>query len=235
MWKFLGIGAQKSGTTWLYEQFSRHPQLAFPVGKEAHFWNRPHDEAAIASYISRINASGAVNGEITPAYGMLPIETIAEIYQYAPQLRLIYLMRNPVERAWSAALMALQRAEMIINEASDQWFSDHFHSQGSLMRGDYQTCITNWRTVFPAEQLLIERFEEIVNNPERLLNRCFNHVGVNLQSHEQLQQWQCRVAVFTGPGYQLRPSLKPILQSLYKERIEQLSDYLAMDLSTWLN
>ena len=37
---FLGIGVQKGGTTWLYHQLSRHPQIAFPGGKEVHFWDR---------------------------------------------------------------------------------------------------------------------------------------------------------------------------------------------------
>lgn len=235
MLNFLGIGAQKAGTTWLYEQLMRHPRIAFPLGKEAHFWNRPHDEIAVANYLARFNAiNDDLAGEITPAYGMLPVAVIHEIYAYAPNLRLIYLIRNPVDRAWSAALMALQRAEMTINEASDQWFIDHFRSAGSMMRGDYQTCINNWRSVFPIEQILIQRFEQIVSAPEQLLNRCFEHLGIESQSLEQLQQWQCRVPVFSGPGYKLRPSLKPILHELYQERINNLANDLDMDFSAWL-
>jgi hypothetical protein len=145
MLDFLGIGAQKAGTTWLYEQLKRHSQLAFPLGKEAHFWNRPHDPITIARYVGRFADLTAVAGEITPAYGILPVEIIREIHQQAPRLRLIYLIRNPIERAWSAALMALQRAEMTIDEASDAWFSDHFHSAGSRQRGDYETCLRTWR------------------------------------------------------------------------------------------
>jgi hypothetical protein len=37
---FLGIGAQKAATTWLYHQLGRHPQVRFPGGKELHFWDR---------------------------------------------------------------------------------------------------------------------------------------------------------------------------------------------------
>ena len=235
MLNFLGIGAQKAGTTWLYEQLNRHPQLAFPLGKEAHFWNRPHDTAAATDYLDRFACVDAIAGEITPAYGMLPIETIREIHHHAPHLRLIYLIRNPIDRAWSSALMALQRAEMTLDEASDQWFSDHFHSAGSMKRGDYQTCLRNWRAVFPGEQLLVLRFEEIVTEPESLLNRCFQHLGVSLQDPEQLRQKGCRVPVFTGPGHRLRPTLRPILRALYQDRIKQLARYLDMDLSAWLS
>jgi len=234
MLNFLGIGAQKAGTTWLYEQLNRHPQLAFPLGKEAHFWNRPPDAAAITDYLNHFAEVNAIAGEITPAYAMLPVATIREIYTHAPRLRLIYLIRNPMDRAWSSALMALQRAEMTLDETSDRWFIDHFHSAGSRRRGDYQHCLKSWRAVFPDEQLLILRFEQIVAEPEALLNRCFQHLGVSNQTSEQLQQWHCRTPVFVGPGYSLRPTLKPVLQALYQKPIEQLADYLAMDLSAWL-
>jgi hypothetical protein len=69
--------------------------------------------------------------------------------------------------------MALQRAEMTIDEASDAWFSDHFHSAGSRQRGDYETCLRTWREVFSDEQILVLRFEHLATEPELLLNRCF--------------------------------------------------------------
>lgn len=235
MLSFLGIGAQKAGTTWLYEQLNRHPQLAFPLGKEVHFWNRPHNPATVADYLDRFAQLDAIAGEITPAYGMLPLETIQEIHHHAPSLRLIYLIRNPINRAWSSALMALQRAEMTIDEASDQWFSDHFHSAGSMKRGDYQTCLQNWRAVFSDKQLLVLRFERIVTEPESLLNRCFQHLGVAPQDSEQLQKQGCRMPVFTGPGIPLRPTLRPVLRALYQDRIKQLARHLDMDLSAWLS
>ncbi|MCC8992954.1 MAG: sulfotransferase domain-containing protein [Candidatus Contendobacter sp.] len=234
MLDFLGIGAQKAGTTWLYEQLKRHSQLAFPLGKEAHFWNRPHDPITIARYVGRFADLTAVAGEITPAYGILPVEIIREIHQQAPRLRLIYLIRNPIERAWSAALMALQRAEMTIDEASDAWFSDHFHSAGSRQRGDYETCLRTWREVFRDEQILVLRFEHLATEPELLLNRCFQHLGVASLEPEQLQRQGCRERVFTGPGHRLRPSLKPVLQTLYQNKINLLARYLNTDLSAWL-
>lgn len=234
MWSFLGIGAQKAGTTWLYEQLRQHPQLAFPLGKEAHFWNRAHDASQVADYLQRLAATEAPAGEITPAYGMLPLATIREIHAHAPQLRLIYIMRNPLHRAWSAALMALERAEMRIEEASDQWFIDHFHSAGSRQRGDYATCLRNWRAVFPDEQLLVLRFEEIAAAPEALLKRCFEHLGVAPQTVEELQQRGCRQRIFAGSGAPSRPSLQPVLRDLYAAPIRELAQYLNTDLSAWL-
>jgi len=75
MIEFLGIGAQKAGTSWLYEKMSLHPHLAFPGGKEVHFWDKKI-KLGIEWYRSRFSGhkfDGKVCGEITPAYSILPI------------------------------------------------------------------------------------------------------------------------------------------------------------------
>ena len=113
---FLGIGVQKGGTTWLFHQLSRHPQVAFPAGKEVHFWDRVAADQ-VARWIamlqppSRTDAAGRPvrTGEITPSYAALPPETIRAIREACPGIRLFITFRNPLERAWSAALMAMVR------------------------------------------------------------------------------------------------------------------------------
>ena len=233
MWRFLGIGAQKGGTTWLYEQLRRHPQIGFPKGKEAHFWDRLEGLSGVPAYVNAFADPERYEGEITPAYALLSQEVIAEIRRAAPGLRLIYMMRNPVERAWSSALMALARAEMRIDEASDAWFVDHFRSRGSLGRGDYATCIRNWRSAFPSEQLLLIRYERIVSEPEDVLRRCYRHIGVDDLPPGSLGR--CRERVFAGPGHAIRPQLRERLETLYRPRIAELEELLAEDFSGWLS
>src|SRR5262245_8764381 len=111
MLRFLGIGAQKAGTTWLHENLRTHPVLSFPHGTEIHFWDAQRDRG-IDWYRSLFVSSDRVEGEITPAYAILPPRQVAEIAATFPDLRLIYILRNPIDRAWSSALMALQRSEM---------------------------------------------------------------------------------------------------------------------------
>ncbi len=234
MLAFLGIGAQKAGTTWLFEQLRRHPQLTFPLGKEAHFWNHDPDDASVFSYLERFGGDGICGGEITPAYAIMPEENIRRIYARVPGLRLIYLIRNPVDRAWSSALMALERSELTIEEASDQWFIDHFRSTGSRRRGDYAACLRTWRKVYPPEQLLVLRFEQLQEAPEQLLNRCFDHLDVKIQPPAVLRENGCRERSFAGRGFVLRPSLVPVLLELYQDPIRQLSELLEVDLDLWL-
>ena len=158
---------------------------------------------------------------------------IRAIQASAPDLRLIYLIRNPLERAWSSALMALGRAEMTIDEASDQWFIDHFRSAGSRRRGDYERAIRAWRSVFGPDALLVLRCDDIAAAPETLLTACFAHIGVDPVPPSDLATWGLRERVFAGPGESLRPSLRPVLADLYAKRIDSLATYLGWDLSAW--
>jgi hypothetical protein len=231
---FLGIGAQKCGTTWLYELLSLHPSIRFPAGKEIHFWDG-HRDRGIEWYSSLFpdQPGSAVAGEITPAYAILPPDTIGEIRRAFPAVRLIYLLRNPVERAWSAALMAMHRAELQIDEVSDQWFIDHFESRGSRSRGDYEACIRNWRAAFSCEQLELIRYETIRERPLDVYRRCCAHLGVEPHDTEQIRAQAQRI-VFAGPGDPIRPALRRYLCDRYRRQVESLSHHLAMDLSAWL-
>jgi hypothetical protein len=76
--------------------------------------------------------------------------------------------------------MALERAEMTDADASDQWFVDHFRSAGSYeLRGDYETCIKRWWSVFPAEQLLVVFHDDILIEPRHVLRRLARHIGTD--------------------------------------------------------
>lgn len=216
---FLGIGAQKCGTTWLFEQLRAHPQLSMPSQKEVHFWSRRFGRG-LEWYESLFSerSSSVKYGEMSPSYGILPVKRIRKLYEYAPEVKLIYLVRDPIARAWSSAMMALNRAELKFEEASDQWFIDHFHSQGSLQRGDYETCVDNWLEVFPSEQLLILDFKDIVDNPLGLLVRCCQHLAISEEYYLSQGQNAFRESVNTGKKHSIRPALQAVLEELYAEK-----------------
>jgi len=132
---------------------------------------------------------------------------IAEIRELNPALRVIYVLRNPIGRAWSSALMALERAELALDEASDQWFIDHFRSFGSLARGDYEACLRSWHGVF-GEQADSGYCAQI---PAAKLER----------------------RVFGGLAHSVRENLLPVLRQIYFPRIAALERYLGTDLRAW--
>ena len=121
-----------------------------------HFWNL-HRERGTEWWLGLLADArlGCKQGEITPAYALLDETTIHGIGAVAPQPRLFYSIRSPIARAWSAALMAVGRAEMTIDEASDLFIIDHFKSAGSRARGEYLGCLRRWRAVFPNGELQV--------------------------------------------------------------------------------
>jgi hypothetical protein len=207
----------------------------FPGGKEIHFWDS-NRERGVEWYRDLFAADkpGVKQGEITPAYAILPVTVIAEIRELSPRARIVYIVRNPVERAWSAALMALARAEMTVGEASDQWFIDHFRSAGSRARGDYERCIRNWREAFPAEQLLVMRYEMLRDQPLAFLRQCCAHLGIDPGCYESAAPDTLAERFFSGPGLELRPSLRPVLRAIYRPEIESLGKCLRADFSDWM-
>ena len=232
---FLGIGAQKAGTSWLYEALALHPQLRFPAGKEVHFWDAQRAQG-LEWYraLFPTQPPQVKSGEITPAYGFLSPDVIREIREFNPALRMVYLLRNPIERAWSSALMALGKAELTFDEASDQWFVDHFHSRGSLARGDYEACLRNWRGVFGAEAVLWLRHERIADEPLELLGAICRHLDVDPDFYARTRPALLTERVYPGPGHPLRESLLPGLRALYRPQIARLAEYLGDDLEAWL-
>lgn len=233
MYKFLGIGAQKAGTTWLYEMLKQHPDLGFPLNKEAHYWDKKYPKLSPDDYFSHFISTQLIEGEITPSYSFLPLEVITEIHNIHPELKLIFIIRNPIDRAWSSAKMALERAEMTFEEASDQWFIDHFNSQGSLARGDYQKCISNWRSIFNYDQLLVLNFDDIRIAPQLLLGSCCDHLEIPCFNKQQFNDMHINHAIFSTSNQALNENLYSHLHKLYKNKISDLENYLSIDLSGW--
>jgi hypothetical protein len=231
---FLGIGAQKAGTTWIFEHLRQHPEISFPAGKETHFWDRHRDRGV--DWWRRLFAADAARkqGEITPAYATLSTPVIREIASLLPCLRVFYSLRNPIARAWSSALMALERAEMMISEASEHWFIDHFNSGGSRSRGDYVSCITEWRSVFVDQQFLIVSLDDIASDPHGVLSTLGRHIGIDSTPFRRSPRSDLERRVFSGPGYDIPQPHLAFLRTLYAPSIHHLSELVDRDFSRWL-
>lgn len=245
---FLGIGVQKGGTTWLYHQLARHPQIAFPRGKEVHYWDTADDRDAgewirLLEPPTRRSRSGRPikTGEITPAYAMLATEKIAAIRKSCPEIRLFISFRNPVERAWSAALMGLARAQMLEHEASDQWFLDHFRSAASRSRGDYVGCLERWWSAFPRDQLLVLFQDDISARPAAVLESLARHLGIDGADFAAVPPAEIAEVVVPGLGADvvpevpppLRPSLLQPLVAQYAAEIARLESLTGRSLQAW--
>ena len=243
---FLGIGAQKAGTTWLYEMLRRHPSIGMPDQKELHFFDRenPHDPAAVEAYAAGFaDLDGVVHGEITPSYALLPSDRIAIARDRFPDVRLLFVLRDPVERAWSQAKMELTRAYPDgIPDTVDvpRWLRAHLHSEQSVERGDYAACVHRWLEHYPTEQLRVFLYEEAFADPRRFLQACSEHRGVRGDFYESVPDDVVRRFVYpetavlgiarSGLPARLPPAFRPEMEKLYAGRVAATEELLGRDL-----
>jgi hypothetical protein len=147
---FLIIGAQRTGTTWTWECLRRHPEIFIPR-KEMHFWDKeireihpggpyshfakyffgkdesPITESDINAYRTRFKpAKGRLKGESTPSYSIISINGVKKIREVLPDVRIVYTVRNPVDRLWSSICLAARLNAEICKDRGkyhsfDQW------------------------------------------------------------------------------------------------------------------
>ena len=176
---FIGIGAQKSGTTWLYKNMLEHPEIFLPKIKEIHFFDWYFYKGI--QWYSNIfsNIKQRKKGEITPGYSIISEKKIKLIQKINPKLKIILLLRNPVERAWSHAVMNLSTIpNKEINKITNNEFIKHFNSTSSIERGNYPKIINKWSKFFPKEQIFIANYNKIKEAPDHLLNDIFKFLEV---------------------------------------------------------
>jgi len=101
-----------------------------------------------------------------------------------------------------------------------------------MARGDFENCIRQWQSVYPASQLLVLRFESIIDDPMGMVNRCLDHIGVQSKFSPRDRE-ALATKVFSGDNVGIRPSLVPVLQEIYAPRISSLEALLGEDLRAW--
>ena len=229
---FLGIGAQKAGTTWLYANLRCHPDIFLPDEKELHYFDQRFHRSlrSYAGYFE--DGIGKVKGEITPSYAALAPSRIRYIHSIMPAAKLIFLIRNPIDRAWSQALMNLVvRDKRALDEVSDGDFLDHFRHERSIVRGDYNRILENWLAVFPKEQMLVGLFRDVRERPRELLTQVFDHIGVS--SDVDWTAFPCSEVVHSGVGAPLPDKFRAELERIYRPEIEQLVERFGPRIAHW--
>ena len=178
---FLGIGAMKSGTTWLYENLRSHPGIYVPEKKELYYFSLRFNRYSLNAYAAQFKpGEHQVKGDITPGYSILPVKRINFIRTVMPDVKLIFLMRNPIHRAWSEAYMNLvEKPGKQMRDVPAEEFLAYCESPACRQRSDYAAIIDRWLSVFPAEQFFSAFLDEVEESPREVLLRLFGFLGID--------------------------------------------------------
>jgi hypothetical protein len=195
----LGVGAQKSGTTWVHRWLEGSEGVRMGPFKEYHIWDaatlpacrdfrRPllsrgaHNRLAAVmqrlptAYFEHfrrlLDAPGVrLTADITPSYSGLSAETFARIRagfrRRGIGVKVLFLMRDPVERSFSAARMLAAKESRRTATAGgdpvtpDQWLRRNLQSDGMRLRSDYPATVAALTRVFAPEEIHLEFYETL--------------------------------------------------------------------------
>lgn len=242
---FLILGAQKAGTTALYAYLRRHPDVTGPLWKEVSFFDRhwPRGESWYrGNFPLGFRTGDAAVGEASPSYLFHPLAP-ERARALVPAARLIALLRNPVDRAFSHYQheVALGREPLSFDEALDRedermkdeldrmladprYFSHAWWNHTYRARGEYAEQLERWFAAFPREQLLVVPTDELRDAPDDTYRRVLEFVGVEPHSLDAYPP------VFSRDYEPMPEETRARLTAGYREPNRRLSELLGREL-----
>jgi hypothetical protein len=276
---FIGIGAQKAGTTWLHRNLQAHPQLWLPrkevhyfdekmgdnsnaftrlfrEGKQASRWRRQVRHGLMVYTFRRPSVGklrwtlkyymkpyndiwygkifeprkGRIAGEITPAYSVLSKRKVAHAHELAPEAKIIFMMRNPIERAWSQVVMSFDKEEKGSAEsASEKQLLERFGRNSTRLLTDYFRTLENWGAFYPEEQIFVGFLEDVSLRPGELLREIYSFLGVDPSFEPPFLDKKIHVR----SSDTMPTSLATYLARMYRAETERLAEFFGGYASFW--
>lgn len=170
---FIGIGAPRCGTTWLFEMLKSHPEIDLPDQKALNFFNEYYSHGKDWYLRQFENLSGKAIGEISPLY-FANDELARRMKEVVPNAKLILIARDPIDRLKSAhkLINTLRGKEVSLEERIRQ-------SPALLEQGLYYKWTKDILKYFDEDQLLVLSFKEISNDPESAYCKVLTYLGVD--------------------------------------------------------
>jgi hypothetical protein len=171
---WLGIGAQRSGTGWLSELVTQHPEVAFGTNdkKEQAYLHRIPDGLPEDAYLDLFPDDGLRRGDWSPHY--LPSMVVPHIARRLVRdgAPILVILRDPVERLASGMRRA-KRFNLIETDFDERWMAR------AHQYGQYASCLEGWSTAFPRDRFVVVTYEEAKEDVERVCRLFWSAIGVD--------------------------------------------------------
>lgn len=203
------IGAQKSGTSTLAHLLDQHPGITVSNPKEPQFFTKNWNKG-FNWYQS--NFYGDTNNiwiDASTSYSMAPINSLYDnarsnvpekVYSINPNAKFIYILRNPIDRAFSGYLHDLRKGREKDKFGKCVKDADFIHLEIS----NYYEQILLWLEYFPLESFLILSFDELKNDYQTVAKECFNFIGVDSAHDLKLDSIKNQASNLSSLGFNIR-------------------------------
>jgi hypothetical protein len=174
---FVGIGAQKCASTWVYTILQDHPQVSVSEPKELDFFSYNYERGFqwFERHFAR-NDRAPIIGEISPSY-FHDLAAPSRLAAYRPDARIIVTLRDPVERAYSNHLHDIRIENY---QGPDLSFEAGIANNPMYVeQSRYAVHLKRWLEYFPKEQLLVLLQEEIKEDPHGQAQFVYRFLGID--------------------------------------------------------
>jgi hypothetical protein len=245
---FIIAGAPRSGTTWLYVLAGRHPQLAMakPIVPEPKFflvdelWQRGLDYYS-TKWFDPLPA-GRLLGEKSTNYLESP-EAAERMCRVLPRVKLIFLLRNPVDRAYSNYLWSRQNGletetferALALEALREQELSPNLRytrPHAYFTRGLYAKHLTRFYDRFPRKQVLVLRHEDVGDCPENVAAAFYRFLGVS-DMPELARDLGVINTTEASPRDPMPKDVRHQLAERYRSANAELGALLCSDFNAW--
>ena len=238
MTDFLCIGAQKSGTTLLYEHLKNINELYLPERKELHHYDSDINFYKGKEFYFDFFKSANTNqlkGEITPAYLYFDFVPRRIKETVGKNLKFIILLRNPIDRAYSQYNMSklkqghehLSFEEALIYEPYRLKTIESKRNFSYLDRGFYSKQILNYYKYFNKKQFKIILYESFVKEQNKYVNEILDFLCLNKQVDIENK------IIFENNYPPMKSSTRKLLEQIYMDEMNYLENIIDIDLSIW--
>ena len=225
---FVGVGVQRAATSWWFSLIEAHPGVHHlgPSAKELHyfdsFWRADFGPADISAYHEKFRRPpGLLSGEWTPRY-MFDPWTPALLHRAAPDAKILVMLRDPVARLRSGLTHALERGKPVDADTVDN----------AVARGLYHGQLTRLLEHYPRRQVLILQFERCRVEPENMLRRTHEFLG--LDSHAAGSRLTRTVNRTTIDEVSFSPDFLAVVTARYEPDGRALvADFPEIDVNLW--
>jgi Sulfotransferase domain len=183
---FVGVGAQRSGTSWWYRLLSDHPGI-HAAAKELHFFDRYFDrefsDADVLAYHRLFRRPGGqLVGEWSPRY-MSDFWTPALLQRAAPDARILVLLRDPMRRYQSGVSHEMNRFLRGVRRGPRRQHAASMCANDALSRSLYGRQLRWLLEQFDREQVLVLQYERCAADPAGELRRTYEFLGLDAVDH----------------------------------------------------
>lgn len=174
---FIGIGAQKCASSWLFDILADHPEVALSHTKELDFFSYHYEngyEWYEQEFANKPDAKAV--GEISPSYfNEASVPFRAKLY--SPNLRILLSLRDPVERALSQHRHLIRIGAV---SGPDYRFEKALADNPSYIeQGLYATHLSRWLESFPENQIFVVLMDDIKNHPDETARKVYRFLGIS--------------------------------------------------------